>query len=67
MVIEFCPDTPHCRWNIKMAQMIFALWEMAQLHAIQLPFDRSVGDLSRVYTMLSDFRMSCKFSKNQKI
>ena len=64
MVISFCPDNPQCKWNVKMAQMIFALWEMSQLHAIQLPYNRSTGDLSRVYTMLADYRMSCKYIHN---
>ena len=59
--IEFCVGSPEIKWNLHIARLIFQLWEMVQLHNINLDFDMGAGDLSRKYLLLSDYRLSCKF------
>ena len=58
MVIQFCVGEKTNRWNIQMARIIFLLWEIVQLHGINLEFEYAAGDLSRKHILLSDYRMS---------
>ena len=60
MVIAFGVGGPSSRWNIQMARIVVQLWEMCQLHNINLKFDMAEGDLSRKFIRLSDYRMSRK-------
>ena len=64
MVIEFAVGSPTSRWNLQMARLVVQLWEVCQLHNVNLKFDASAGDLSRKFIRLSDYRMSCKLNKD---
>ena len=61
MVIQFSVGDKTCHWNLMMARIIFQLWEIVQLHAINLPFDMAGGDYSQKFIQLSDYRMSRKY------
>lgn len=62
MTIRFCVGNEDCLWNILIARIIMVIYEICQLHAINMDYSDGVGDLSRKIIMLSDFRMDCKLN-----